>query len=235
MFETTAQNQGLVCERKFIAGASALPQALAVLSIHCVPDPKYPEGVIESVYFDDPRFTAYWEKRNGDILKRKVRIRWYPGPTARSRTTTAFFEIKDRICAARDKRHLAFEADAAFLYDAPLKDEGWRKLLRERAEAAGESLHDDLDPVISIRYKRYRFVCPLTRARISLDYDLESPRSNERLFPGSSPISSPVIVCEAKSPGLRSWSWTGTLARCGFQAESFSKYGLFMDRRFNGE
>lgn len=233
--ESPAPPQGLVCERKFTADVSMLQPALDILSLHCIPDPRHPEGEIESVYFDNPAFSSYWEKLNGDILKRKVRIRWYPGSSSGSGTTKAFLEVKDRICAARDKQHLEFETDGDFLDDAPLEDEGWTLLLRERAEEAGVGLYDDLEPVVSIRYKRYRFVCPLTGSRISLDYDLRSPRGNGRLFPGCGAVSSPVIVCEAKSATHRSWSWTGTLARYGFKPESFSKYGLFMDRRFNGE
>ena len=233
--ESPESPRGLVCERKFTADGSMLQSALDILSLHCIPDPEHPEGEIESVYFDNPGFSSYWEKLNGDILKRKVRIRWYPGSASGPGRTPAFLEVKDRICAARDKQHLKFEADADFLNNASLEDTGWGDLLRERADEAGVGLYDDLEPVISIRYRRYRFVCPLTGSRISLDYALQSPRGNGRIFPGCAAVSSPMIVCEAKSATHRSWSWTGTLARYGFKPESFSKYGLFMDHRFNGE
>jgi len=226
---------GLVCERKFTADTSMLQTALDVLSFHCMPDPEYPEGEIESVYFDNSDFSSYWEKLNGDSLKCKVRIRWYPDFASRPGRTQAFFEVKERICAARKKEHLKFEADRGFLQNASLEDDGWRRMLLEQATEAGVGLSDNLEPVLSIRYCRYRFVCPLTGSRISLDYALQSPRGNGKVFPGCAGVSSPVIVCEAKSSTHRSWSWTGTLARYGFKAESFSKYGLFIEHRFNGE
>lgn len=206
-----------------------------MLAVHAVPDPEFPRGVIESVYFDDEALSAYREKADGDALKSKVRLRWYPGsPLRPDGRANAFLEIKDRIGAAREKRHLRLDADPVFLEGAPLHDERWIDWLYAQAGAQAVPLPFGLEPVISIRYRRHRFVCPFSGARLAIDDRLESPRGHDGRFGRSEGIEAGVVVCEAKSSTWREWPWNGALARCGFRPESFSKYGFFMTARING-
>lgn len=227
----------LVCERKYAAPADAWAGAMATLSLHCVPDPEHPQGIVESIYFDDEWFSSYWEKINGDSYKRKVRLRWYApekgAPEARG-DILAFLDVKDRIFSMRDKRHVAFRADAALLGRGRLRDPALRELLRKEMRAAGLPIADSLVPTIGIRYRRHRFVCPWTGARINLDSEICSPRANADLFPGDEPLESRQVVCEAKAGVVREWLWSEGLMRLGFRAQSFSKYGLFMEMRIQG-
>ncbi len=224
----------LVCERKHVGPALLREAVLSLLRLHCLPDPKHPAGWIESIYFDDEAASGYWEKAHGDAWKRKVRIRWYPGTSAPSGgRIDAFLEVKDRICAARAKVHRAFVAEAALLQDAPLGDPRLADLLQELLCAAGFPPRPELRPSLSVRYHRHRFVCPHTQARISLDCDLSSPRSNPGRLPAGPPLRSGRIVCEAKSAQAESWPWSAAICRLGFRRQSFSKYGEFMERYLN--
>ena len=233
--DSTAPRDGPpVCERKFAADETRADAALAVLSLHCLPDPRYPRGWVESVYFDDPDLSSYREKINGDAFKRKVRIRFYRDSEGRREgPATAWLEIKDRLCAARTKLHAGIPSDLAALLCTPLDDPFWLRLLRAETDALGLPPPERLTPSLSIRYHRHRFVCPATGARIALDTALSSPAAHPGLFPCARPISSPAIVCEAKFPGAATWTWNEPLARLGFEAGSFSKYGLFVEARLN--
>ncbi len=232
--EVPRSDQGIDCERKFVGPEAMGETVLTLLRMHCLPDSHYPAGMIESIYFDDPNLSSYWEKANGDTLKRKVRIRWYPDriPPVGGRVK-AFLEIKDRLGAGRVKIHHGFVADWQLLQQASLDDPRISRLLREQLDAIACSEIRTRIPSVSIRYHRHRFVCPVSRARICLDRQLSSPRFNPALLPGGGLQELRCTVCEAKSPTHRSWPWTATLFRLGFRSRSFSKYGEFMDAQIN--
>lgn len=230
-------SEQLVCERKFVS-CNADPQgAIALLQAMTRPDGHYPVGSLESVYFDDAGLSSYYEKANGDALKRKVRIRWYRPPAGGGPEgpTDAFLEIKDRIGAARDKCRVRFQADGALLDRAPLDDPVWDEILRGACASAGLELPAGLLPTVSIRYSRHRFVCPLTGARISIDYDIAAPRANGAVFPFAAPLSCPAVVCEAKHHSARAWPWSADLAAQGYACTSFSKYGYFIAKLLSGD
>lgn len=220
----------MVCERKFAGPLELLEAARALLAHHCLPDPAFPAGIIESIYFDDEVLSGYWEKANGDMFKRKVRLRWYPeGAAPAVGPIAAFLEIKSRFGAARDKRHLRFMADGALLGAAPLHAPALCRLLYEQSAAL--SLPAGLTPTISIRYHRQRFVCPLSGARIALDSDIHSARVNTARFPDGGRLDAGMLVCEIKDAGRAPTTWNGALFRLGFRSRSVSKYGLFMEQR----
>ena len=150
------QEQALVRERKFVAHAPMAAFARDVLRHHCLPDPDYPEGLFESIYFDTPQLTAYWEKANGDNLKRKIRVRWYPDtdpataprphPEIPGTTIPAFFEVKDRMGAARDKLHTGFRMDGTMLQYAPLTDSDLLRAIRQQAQAMNVAMAEMIVP-----------------------------------------------------------------------------------------
>ena len=227
----------LVRECKYVAERGDPLAAAAILEAWSAPDPGYPEGELESVYFDSPGLSSWREKADGDAFKRKVRVRWYrgsrPGPDG---TIPAYFEVKDRICAARDKKRARFAWDAAFLESAPLEDPGFARLLAAGAKAAdAEDLAlSALVPVVSIRYRRRRYVCPATGSRLSLDSRIRCPRANGAVLPFAGPLESGAVVVEAKSDEVRSWPFGPSLLRAGFAMRSFSKFGHFMEQLVNG-
>lgn len=230
------EEEGLVRERKFVSPVVSAGEVSSILQAYCVPDGKYPEGELESIYFDDPMLSSYREKANGDALKRKVRIRWYRGGAPWNAVRPAFLEVKDRIGAARDKARFEFRATAAELEGRPLSDCLYASMLREQAGRAGYAIPEALAPVVAIRYRRRRFVCHATSSRVSVDYGIVCTRANGDVFPAASgqPLPLRIVVCEAKSSVARAWPFGGALACLGFRMESFSKYGYFVERLLQG-
>lgn len=67
----------LSAERKFISAEARAGIAVALLDQLLMPDGEFPENTINSIYYETRNFDAYSEKANGDLLKHKVRLRWY--------------------------------------------------------------------------------------------------------------------------------------------------------------
>jgi len=213
-------------ERKFVAPSHRESLALSWLSHACNADPKYPVGTIHSIYFDTPDLSAYNEKQNGTFLKRKVRLRWYGAPEHPGATRIpAYLEVKSKAGEGRRKSRLRLELDRALLERAPLSDAAFPALLRDGAPELREKIPAGLTPVVVVSYRRRRFVCPATGARVSLDSSIDAARSNESLLPVRGRVTIDKVVVEVKDSGSRDIFWLKTLYAAGFRKESFSKYG----------
>ena len=225
---------GLERERKWVGDSASAALVAGVAGAWALPDAAHPEGELESVYFETPDLRSWREKANGDDLKRKVRIRWYRETSGRG-PRRAWLEAKDRVGSAREKARHEFEADGAFLDGTPLESPGWTALLaRAAAEAGWGWMPQNLSAAVSIRYRRRRYRCPATGARLSVDFDIACTRANPLLLPFAGPMDCPHSVFEAKSATANWWPFGLELARLGFRASSFSKYGYFMSRLLDG-
>ena len=82
-------------ELKFLVGAEAKNALLKLCEEGLDPDPYGEQGVyrVSSLYYDSPRFDAYWEKLDGVRNRAKYRLRYYGEEPLKSK---AFFEIKHR-------------------------------------------------------------------------------------------------------------------------------------------
>ncbi|MBI2569006.1 MAG: VTC domain-containing protein [Candidatus Schekmanbacteria bacterium] len=229
LFPARAPEQAFTAEQKLVANNSFAESAVAILDHTCIPDLQHPLGMIESIYFDDARFSAFREKLAGDNLKRKVRIRWYrEEPTLGHAETVAFLEVKDRIGAGRKKDRFPFAVALDWLAETGLHDPALTHLLYRQAGAAGVSLPPDLAATASIRYRRRRWVCPLTAARLCLDTQICATRFNRDLLPFGACHELTSVVAEVKSSDRSRGNWAAALVSAGFRSRSFSKYGTCM-------
>ena len=224
----------LVRERKFVSDRADPAAAAALLRAFASPDPDYPEGELESVYFDTPLLDSWRQKADGDARKRKVRLRWYRGPAPADGRREAWLEVKDRVGSAREKERRRADCDADFLERAPLSDPGWPALLARLLGETGLPVGGGLVPTVAIRYRRSRLVCAATGSRLSVDRAVSCPRANAALLPFAGPLDCPCTVVEAKSADAWDWPFGPDLVRMGFRLESFSKYGYFLERILQG-
>ena len=76
---------------------------------------------VSSVYFDTPGLSAYWEKLDGEKIRKKFRLRYYsidaPGSI---QVSSAFMEIKHRLnnLVLKERVALTDEGAQAILQDA---------------------------------------------------------------------------------------------------------------------
>ena len=246
MFGLASTEKNLVNERKFVGSAAYLDVLRCILDAQCLPDPSYPLGQINSIYFDSPARTAYFEKLNGDNRKSKIRIRWYgaddeaaaekagAGKTAErtaEATTTAFIEVKQRVGASRRKMRLAVEVSSRWIRRVALEDERLVQWLREKSvQMEAAEIPVQFVPSICISYQRRRYVCPASGSRVSMDYAVRSERVNGNLFPFVAPAELDVALCEFKNDDGTPPPWAESLYEAGFRWRSFSKYGECMSK-----
>ena len=83
-------------ERKFFISPKNVGFAWALLRQFCRPDKEYPEGQVNSLYFDTIELEQYIRSESGEFRKDKVRIRWYGEMEKLQEEIPAFIELKSR-------------------------------------------------------------------------------------------------------------------------------------------
>jgi hypothetical protein len=153
-------------ERKYVLPQPRTQGAAAWLRHACRPAPEYATGSVTSCYFDTPHFDSYYESADGSLTKGKVRLRWYDGGADADADMAAFLELKCRLGAESWKRRTALtlprEAGGVPALPGPAE-------LTELLARLGYSAPGALRPAVLVRYRRRRFVEPVTGARVSLD------------------------------------------------------------------
>jgi len=196
----------------------------AQLQAVCRPDPKYPANIVNSIYFDTPDLAFVGEKANSDFLKTKVRLRWYEEDDGSA--TSAFLEVKKRIGSRRRKARLGTSLSGEALRALPL-DSSDLLSLPDRLRRAGISLPNPLLPLITIRYRRQRFLDPFTGSRVCLDTDIHTAATHPRTLqaPGAGTDSLPGGVLEIKGSRDTAPPSLTHLPQSGTFKSSYSKYG----------
>ena len=209
-------------ELKFTIPGGRVDLTRRWLDALCRRDAEFPAAYVWTIYYDTPGLTSLGEKINSDYLKLKVRLRWY-STLANGPSGPAFMEAKRRIGAGRDKARVRVPHAAENLAHWDLQDARLAelpRLLRDR----GVVLPDRLRPLLLIRYRRDRFVEPVSRLRVSLDAEIAAAAVNRSMLSTYDASAIEIGVLEVKGnsedlpPILR-----GLLA-LGAKRRSFSKF-----------
>lgn len=170
-------------EFKFPLGAADRAAVLACAREVMRPDPHGVAAVyrIASLYYDSPDRLAYREKLDGELRRRKFRLRWYPddSPTGFS---AAFFEIKHRIDQRVSKERIRLEPEGAL---ALLSDPGELVRLAGHARPGADPgtlgnvlrqvERQRLEPVTVISYVREAWMGALDeRLRVTFDSEIQA-------------------------------------------------------------
>lgn len=212
-------------ETKFVLSNRRAHALRDWLARTCLDDPSYPAGLISSIYFDTFDLRSLAEKVDSDFLKTKVRVRWY-GDIATGRPEEAsFLEVKSKEGARRDKIRIRAPWSGEELSRMRLTD---RKLLDPTAflAASGVVVEGPLYPVLQISYRRRRYVEPVSRVRICLDWDIRAPRVNSQMMPHRAAVRLDRAVLEVKRRALDLPGLARRFRRFGCRKESFSKYAV---------
>jgi len=168
----------------------------------CRRDPEFPSAIVWTIYYDTPALVSLGEKLNSDYLKRKIRVRWYSDLEGRV-TGPAFVEAKVRVGNRRSKARvrLPYPADEVARWD--LQDARLQRLpllLRDQ----GVLGQDAWQPMMLLRYRRDRFIEPLTQSRVSLDAEIAAVRVNPRFLSATnrSPLATAVLEVKGSADTL---------------------------------
>ncbi|MGD8328523.1 MAG: VTC domain-containing protein [Acidobacteriota bacterium] len=210
-------------EIKLVTPAARAATVSAWLAGRCPPDPKYPTGLVTSIYYDNRDAELLRAKINSDFIKYKVRARWYGDPRSGAVLEPAFIELKRKVGGRRFKTRLPLDVPAAQIAAARPSTLLLRRLLaglREQGHWAGA----DLQPFLRIGFRRHRFIEPTTGSRISVDFDIRGCSVNPALLPQSNPAALAHAVIEVKGPAAELPRRLAWLRDMGCQPDSFSKY-----------
>ena len=141
----------------------------------CRPDRQFPEGQVNSLYYDTIDLAQYMRSVDGDFRKHKVRIRWYDKLEDYEGDIPIFVELKLREGLASTKRRQRLLVPPRYLERESLNSGIIDSITLVRILAAFGYFPDrPLRPVVLISYWRHRFIEVMTGARVSVDYDIKS-------------------------------------------------------------
>ena len=162
-------------------------------------DSEFPTGPVSTIYYDTPQMDLYYEKRNSNYLKSKIRLRWYENLSQLPRNShiSCYLELKKKVGVFRSKIRQNLSFPARLLADDPFSKEEILDLPTTFHELSGLTTNF-LVPVVLINYRRFRFFDPATGSRIALDTSIKCPTINSKILTGLPPVHLDVGVLEIK-------------------------------------
>lgn len=209
------------------------------LALHAHPDPHsglagYP---VYSLYWDSPELTFFWEKLDGEKLRRKLRFRRYEG------RDDTYVEIKQRTDRTVQKRRTRLPvADALALFDRGAINSGREAAVTEPVlqEALVLTRVHRLAPTAAVRYQRQAWFATFEPdLRVTFDsrlqYDVHELDLAQPFRTGAYLLAPDWCVLEIKY-NHRVPQWLLALVRRhGLDVVRFSKYCAAVDlARFGG-
>lgn len=220
-------------ELKYWLDGRMLGRVLSFLGDFMVPD-RHSDGAkpyrVTSLYLDDFERGAYYEKYNGDNLRKKYRVRYYEDDCTR-----LFFEIKHKRGSFVTKTRRAYETTGDISeVICDLKSGLLDEVLPEFAYYVHRL---GLRPAVWTAYERTALVGRNNpKLRITFDHELaggaalSTVASDRRLEPLQFDRWNPRSVMEIKFDRFFPY-WLETLMReLNLRQESISKYGMVMNR-----
>ena len=190
-------------ERKFYISPENLSFAYSLLRQVCRPDGQYPQGVINSLYFDTADLDQYTRSAAGEFKKDKVRIRWYDQVNHKEEIVPVYLELKSREGFASSKKRKKTTVGSKCLLPANLSARILnRQEFMDTISEFGYFPELPLRPVIMISYQRFRFNEMLTGTRVSFDRDIQSKMVTGEFGPDNSSQRISGGVIEVKGPTM---------------------------------
>ncbi len=228
-------------EQKFFIPPERMTQALVLLRRSCRPDPEFPLGQVNSLYFDTCDLEEHARSDAGDSAKDKIRIRWYGQEYDPHLTFGDWAAGDDPLVAVwleRKTRRGFASTKQRVTVDVPASALSFRALPRGIVPPAflmgtmagfGFFPRGRLCPVIAISYRRYRFVEPCTAFRISIDSHIRSSAVMPGIGRGERGLELPGAVVEVKGPVYALPDTLRPLGDIGSSWTRYSKYASSLD------
>ncbi len=187
-------------ENKFIISPAIAKELKCKLKTILEYDPNADENgvyIIKSLYFDDLDNSAYYEKLDGILYRKKYRIRIYNND---DKVINLERKYKHNNLTSKDQMLISKEIYSKII-DGNIDDIDISEdnLL---SQFIAESKIKNLVPSVTVEYKRNVFIYPLSNVRITIDEGIKSGRYNYDLFESDTPeyrIMNPnEVVLEVK-------------------------------------
>lgn len=186
---------------------------------------------VTSLYFDDVYRTAYKDKVNGALNRKKYRVRAYdldPGLiNLEEKIKNNNVGYKKVVRLTKDEYERMLASDFGFLADERFADTAGGDMF-----ASDSAAH--LSPAVVVDYIREAFVCPAGNVRITFDMKIAAGTGGFDIFDSSGVYENVMpdndIVLEVKYDSFIPDYITQMLAGISSLRESVSKYVLCSDK-----
>ncbi len=193
------------------------------LKSQCLVDPEYADGVVLSLYYESPRYDFLCQKINSDYVKTKLRIRWYQNLIGDTSHFKSYVEVKRKLGRTRFKYRQETPWSAAQMNEMSLNDERLYDLNAIWPNPP-MPLNYELRPFILIRYRRHRFIDPISQARLNVDDQIQVLKCNQALTTIQNPSTINQAVFEFKSKENELPLRLKPAFSFGLKRKAFSKY-----------
>ena len=199
--------------------------AYTLLRQVCRPDRQYPEGQVNTLYFDTPDLDQYMRSASGEFKKDKVRIRWYGEIRNQQGMVPVFLELKSRRGFATSKQRRMLMVPGEYLeMDCLGAGIVNKTTLVDTLAEFGHYPRKPMRPIIVISYWRYRFNEMLTGMRVSCDYNIRSSMVAPELGHRERELWLRGGVVEVKGPTIE---LPITLRRISFLDTDWSRFSKY--------
>lgn len=231
LYETALKGKALAerIERKFYVAPQKVGFAYGLLRQICCRDGEFPSELINSLYFDTADLEQHNDSLSGNLVKNKVRIRWYGEDKHIREKEAIFIELKSRRGFSSTKQRLKLEVPSENLR-LPRLGHGIipRSFLMDTLARFGY-FPPPILPVIKISYWRYRFRELLSGQHVALDTNIRSTMILPGEGNGEKELELPGSVIEIKGRSIElplSLKYLGVL---DIDWSRFSKYSTCID------
>ena len=217
-------------ERKFFVPPSKIPLARNLLSHICLQDSKYPQGIINSLYFDTPDLDHFQKSDDGNYERDKIRIRWYDNPVDQQGGVPVYLELKSKRGFASRKQRRKILVSSGRLKRIRANNTILNgNVISGTLSEFGYFSEEPLLPVILITYERFRFTEILTGTRVSFDYRISSSLTAASLGHSRASLMLEGGIIEIKGPSMEVPELLRTLKIMSIDWTRFSKYAACLE------
>jgi hypothetical protein len=212
-------------ERKFFVPPTKIHFARSLLSHICLRDSKYPQGIINSLYFDTSDLDHFQKSDDGNYEREKIRIRWYDNPGDQQAGVPAYLELKSKkgFTSRKKRRKILVPAERLKSIRANNTIVS-RRIISGTLSEFGYLEDKYLLPIILISYERFRFTEILTGTRVSFDWRISSLLANPSLGHSQASLMLEGGIIEIKGTSMKIPKSLHPLSILGIDWTRFSKY-----------
>jgi SPX domain protein involved in polyphosphate accumulation len=208
-------------ERKYTISSASVDDVIEIVNTHPYLFREiYYERTVNSVYFDTPILSSYYESLDGSPQKSKVRIRWYGDECEKSS-----LEIKYKNGSVGSKNTYKLEG---FSTKGSLRKNYLEAI--KKADIPKDIMAElkSLIPTTTNNFKRRYFISSDKKFRITIDYDLNFRRLLSSTFRTKNFIQANkgFVILEVKYDGKDNQELENVLRGLPFRISKFSKYSM---------
>jgi hypothetical protein len=162
-------------ERKYMIRDSSFLKNYLEFSL--LPDKEYPLNYVFTLSFDTDDLEAYFEKLNGDLYRKKLRVRWYSDTVELCVPTHAYIENKVKYNNVVVKHRKRISLPRGIRTDV-FNTADWSAIIEEYKPYIQFRASRLLNPIMISSYKRQRFYDVFSQVRVCVDEDIRTQRIN---------------------------------------------------------